>query len=116
MKSRRKTRPEKPVPPINPGGSKFKLALLLLLLMLLHCRISEARPAAAPPTCHSPAVALTADYAYAVGSAAFSDPDGDPEAGSRHRSLSAANPSLSSPSSTPTRTTASPRPITTCAT
>jgi hypothetical protein len=87
MKSRRKTWQEKPVTPVNPGGSKFKLAPLLLLLMLLRGQISEARPAAAPPACHSPTVAMTADYAYVVGSAAFSDPDGDPEADSRYRWL-----------------------------
>jgi hypothetical protein len=42
---------------------------------------APARPAA-PPACRDAAIGLTGDYAYALGSAAYADPDGDAEAGS----------------------------------
>ncbi|MDI6770841.1 MAG: putative glycoside hydrolase [Anaerolineales bacterium] len=41
----------------------------------------------APPACESPAVQLTHDYAFLVGSAEFTDPEGDPESGSGYRWL-----------------------------
>lgn len=52
---------------------------------------------AEPPTCTNPTAALTADYAYAVGSAGFSDPDGDPEDGSTFRWLANGSPIASGP-------------------
>ena len=43
--------------------------------------------AQSPPTCANAAVRLTHDYAYAMGSADFSDPDSDVESGSTFRWL-----------------------------
>lgn len=48
---------------------------------------NTAAAPATPPACTAATAALTPDYAYVVGSAAFSDPDGDPEASSSFRWL-----------------------------
>ncbi|MCS7282354.1 MAG: carbohydrate binding domain-containing protein, partial [Anaerolineae bacterium] len=61
------------------------IQLVAILLFLLCLPSMEVHPAS-PPTC-SAAASLTPDYTYIVGSAHFSDPDGDPEAGSRYRWL-----------------------------
>lgn len=42
---------------------------------------------AAAPSCRDAAVRLTDDYAYAIGSAGYADPDGDAESGSTFRWL-----------------------------
>ncbi len=41
----------------------------------------------APPVCREPAIRLTPDYAYAVGSVGYADADGEPESGSTYRWL-----------------------------
>ena len=51
-------------------------ALTVFLIGFGVQRIAEA----APPQCNNTAVALTYDYASMIGSADYSDPDGDPEA------------------------------------
>lgn len=51
----------------------------------------------APPTCTNPTAALTSDYTYAVGSAGFSDPDGDPENGNTFRWLADGSPATAGP-------------------
>lgn len=59
------------------------LASLATSLLLL---VAPSVPAT-PPTCSAPTAVLVPDYTYAVGSAGFSDPDGDPENGSTFRWL-----------------------------
>ncbi len=59
---------------------------LALLGTLMLVPASGSAPAS-PPICANAATALTFDYRYAVGSADFSDPDGDAESGSTYRWL-----------------------------
>lgn len=87
----------------------FSRVLVLAVLSLLaglaasppqdwpHAAIAAAASPAAPPSCANPTAALSPDYAYAVGGAGFSDPDGDPENGSTFRWLAAGSPVASGP-------------------
>ncbi len=68
------------------------LALAVVLIGLGGVVAAMPLPPAAglpdePPACHDAAAALTFDYLHAVGSAAYSDPEGDPESGSAFRWL-----------------------------
>ncbi len=68
----------------------FTLCLLCLTLWVgggLASRASSSRMLTAIPTCSNAAIQVTSDYAYAIGSTDFSDPDGDPETGSLFRWL-----------------------------
>ncbi len=61
-----------------------KAIFVILLLFGLYGQLAAARPAGLP-VCSDSAASLTPDYTYVVGSAAYSDPDGNPEWGSRYR-------------------------------
>lgn len=50
---------------------------------------------AEPPACYDAAAVLTFDYRHAVGSAGYSDPEGDPESGSTFRWLLDGTPLVS---------------------
>lgn len=63
------------------------LTALVVLLTSLLLFSSAPHAAATPPICAHQTAALLPDYSYAVGSAGFSDPDGDPENGSAFRWL-----------------------------
>ncbi len=60
-------------------------------------RLTAVAAPAAPPICTDATAYLTADYAYAVGGAGFSDADGDAEAGSTFRWLADGVPAASGP-------------------
>lgn len=59
--------------------------LCLFALVGIGCALDLAT--AAPPGCNGAALALSADYSYFIGSAAFTDSSGEAEAGSRFRWL-----------------------------
>lgn len=65
---------------------KIRVSLVALCILWL-CFRPLITQSAGLPVCSSTAIALTADYAFVVGSASYSDPDGDPESGSRYRWL-----------------------------
>lgn len=65
--------------------SLLMLSAVFSLSVAAPVMLTTAAPAA-PPTCAATA-ARTPDFAYIVGSATFSDPDGDPEADSSFRWL-----------------------------
>ncbi len=60
--------------------------VMICVVLLLLTSPAAAAPAA-PPVCAQPTAALLPDYTYTIGSAGFSDPDGDPERGSTFRWL-----------------------------
>ena len=73
--------------PMNLLRRTSGLGLLIVLLGALALGSAAGSAPASPPTCMDAAAALTFDYRYAVGSAGFSDLDGDPESGSTFRWL-----------------------------
>ncbi len=76
---------------LNMGNTLVAVLASLSLLAL------SGNVPAAPPTCSGPTAALLPDYSYVVGSAGFSDPDGDPENGSTFRWLANGSPVASGP-------------------
>lgn len=71
-------------------------ALAPLLISVLLLSVPPHAPAV-PPACSNPTAVLLPDYTYVVGSARFSDPDGDPENGSAFRWLANGSPVASGP-------------------
>ncbi|MCS6844743.1 MAG: carbohydrate binding domain-containing protein [Caldilineales bacterium] len=73
------------------------LTILVAALVSLSLFSFAPHAPAAPPTCSNPTAALLPDYSYVVGSARFSDPDGDPENGSTFRWLANSSPVAAGP-------------------
>lgn len=71
------------------------LALAAIVLILAVGVSTAQNSPAAPPACGNPTVKLAHDYAYVIGSADFSDPDGDAESGSHYRWLIGGTVSIS---------------------
>lgn len=58
-----------------------------LACALVTALLAAAYAPASPPVCSNATITLSHDYGYAIGSADFDDPDGDPESGSAFRWL-----------------------------
>lgn len=72
--------------------------ILVATVFILAAGVSAAlNHPSASPVCSNSAIKLTHDYAYVIGSADFSDPDGNAESGSRYRWLIGGTASISQP-------------------
>ncbi|MBC7227449.1 MAG: carbohydrate binding domain-containing protein [Thermoflexales bacterium] len=75
-----------------------RIGLHCCLALLIGAFLLHGTPSlAAPPLCSAGVGLLSPDYAYVIGSATFSDPDGDPEWESRHRWIVNGAPTAEAP-------------------